>query len=430
MATRILYMEDEPGLARLLKKRLERRGYQVDVATSGEDGLAMLAREGFDIVLVDYHMPGISGLEVIRRLRADQNPIPTIMVTGNGNEGVAVEAMKEGATDYLVKDVELSYLELLPLVIDQVLERTHLLREREQMLGTIRESEERYRKLVELTPDGIAVSVDDRLEFVNPAGTFLLGCSNARELLGRCLIDFVTKDGQSALQEHFRQLSRAKDSVPWVEGKLARADGSKVEVEISGLPFQFQGHRAVLTIFRDITDRKQAQARLEQMAHFDPLTGLPNRVLFFDRLGQAFLQAKRYRHHFALLFLDLDRFKQINDTQGHEIGDLVLKETARRLNELVRASDTVARMGGDEFTIILSRMHEPPNASLVAEKIIESLEKPFVLKGQEFSLSASVGIAVFPLHGESPEDLLRHSDMAMYQAKKAGRGTYQVFAPA
>ena len=424
---RILYMEDDFGLARLLQKNLTRKGYEVDLAEDGESGLQLLEHQAYDLLLIDYNMPGLSGLDVLVRLAQKPSFPPTIMVTGGGNEKVAVEAMKLGATDYLVKDAELTYLELLPMIIAQVLEKQRMVREREQMLATIQEKEERYRKLVELSPDGIAVSVRDRIEFINPAGALLLGYDDMNLLVGTPVVDIIHPEHKAVFQKQLDLITQGRDNVPWVEGRFLRGESDQVEVEFSGIPFTYQGQWAVLLIFRDISERKLAQQRLEYLAHHDGLTGLPNRTLFFDRLNQTFHHARRYQQLFALLFIDLDRFKFVNDSLGHDVGDLLLQETAERLKELVRSCDTIARMGGDEFTIILSRINEPDNARMVAEKIVAAIGRPFHLNGHVCSIGASIGISIFPDDGDSTEMLVKKADTAMYCAKKNGRGNARFF---
>jgi DNA-binding response OmpR family regulator len=190
--TRILYMEDDPGLSRLLQKSLQRRGYHIDTAADGEEGLRMLGASTYDLLLLDYNMPFCGGIDVIRALSAQGSLIPTIMVTGMGNEEVAVEALKLGAADYVVKDTEMKYLDLLPVVIDRALYNQLLLKERNQMQQSVRESEERYRRLVELSPDGIFVHVDGKFVFMNPAGARRVAFGPAYRNVadGRCASGF------------------------------------------------------------------------------------------------------------------------------------------------------------------------------------------------------------------------------------------------
>lgn len=425
---RILYMEDEVGLARLMQKKLGRLGYEVDIAPDGETGLAMVTEKEYSVLLIDYNMPGLCGTEVISALVARGPFPPAIMVTGNGNEAVAVEAMKLGATDYLVKDVDMHYLELLPLIIEQVREKQRLIREKEAMLRTIRENEERYRRLVELTPDGIAVILDERIAFMNPSGVKLLGHADVGELSGKELSGCIDPDSRESVREQLKLIVQGREKIPWIEVRMLMASGSPVEVEVSGIPFTYQDRWAILFIFRDITERKLAQTRLHYLAHYDALTELPNRTLFFDRLRQTLLYTSRYGGIFALLFIDLDGFKQINDTLGHDKGDLLLREAADRIRKAIRQCDTVARMGGDEFTAVLSRITEPDNGRLVAEKIISQLGEPFDLGGVSASVGASIGVCVYPEDGEDEETLLKNADIAMYKAKRSGRGKAVFFS--
>ena len=428
LTLRILYMEDDPGLSRLLQKSLQRRGYRVDVASNGEEGMAMLEGAKYNLLLCDYNMPFCGGLDVIRMLTGKGAFPPVIMITGEGNEQVAVEALKLGASDYIVKDVEMRYLELLPAVIEKVLYKQQLIRERQQMYVALEESEARYRRLVELSPDGIAVHVDGRFVFVNPAGTRLLGARKAGELIGKSIFDVVHPDYREVAQERMGLLKKQTDSVPWIGEKFLRLDGTTVDVEVSGAAFSHQGSPAVQVIFRDITERKLVEERLHRMALFDPLTGLPNRTLFFDRMSLVLAFANRNNYTIALLYLDLDRFKTINDTLGHDIGDLLLKEVAGRMTSCTRQSDTVARMGGDEFITICARVTAPQDAGVVAAKVIKVLSEPFHLQGQECSIGASIGISLYPTDGEDVETLLKRADLAMYRVKQTGKGGFAFYS--
>lgn len=182
--------------------------------------------------------------------------------------------------------------------------------------------------------------------------------------------------------------------------------------------------------FRDITKRKQAEERLSYLASFDALTDLPNRTLFHDRLGQATARARWRKRWVAVLFLDLDRFKVINDTLGHAVGDRLLKAAAARLIDSIREGDTVARLGGDEFVLILDDLAQPQDTSKVAQKILEALSEPFHLEERELFITASIGIALWPEDGENPETLLKNADTAMYRAKEMGKNNYQLYSPA
>lgn len=178
----------------------------------------------------------------------------------------------------------------------------------------------------------------------------------------------------------------------------------------------------------DITAMKEAEARMHRIAHHDALTGLSNRILFKDRLKQALRLAKRNKEALALLYIDLDRFKPVNDTLGHAVGDLLLKSVAKRLRRCVRDSDTVSRLGGDEFTVMLPTINQAADAAKVAEKIIQALEKPFNIQGNEIQIGSSIGIAIYMRDSDNAGDLMQMADAAMYVAKTEGRNTYRFYA--
>ena len=427
---KVLYMEDDAGLACLLQKNLRRRGYRVDVAANGEEGMALADGGGYDIVLVDYDMPGAGGVDVLRTLTARQDVSPIIMLTGKGNERVAVEALKLGATDYIVKDPDMEYLELLPIVLRQVLWKQMLLKEKENIFFAIQESEERYRKLVDLSPDGIAIISRQEFVFINPSGVAMLGAETADDLIGSRFLDRVHDLSREKTAGWLATSEEHGQAMPWAEERMLKLDGTHLDVELSTVPFLYERREALQLIFRDITERKLAKERLEQLAHFDHLTMLPNRALFFDRLGYLLDQARRYDFPFALLFIDLDRFKAINDTLGHPVGDLLLKQVGERLTASMRRSDTIARMGGDEFTVILSRITEPADAGIVADKLLSTFTTPFSLKGELHLVGASVGISLYPSDGNDSDTLLKKADTAMYRAKEGGRNRYCYYADA
>ncbi|GFO53392.1 hypothetical protein GMSM_03990 [Geomonas sp. Red276] len=292
------------------------------------------------------------------------------------------------------------------------------------MVAAIGESEERFRRLVELSLDGIAILVGRRFEFINPAGAEMLGFVSPDELTGREMREFIQRDSAELFQEQLGYTEESGANAPWIEERLLRKDGTAVEVEIGVSPFVHQGSPALQVIFRDITERKLAKARLETLAHYDSLTSLPNRVLFFDRLRHAVTEAKRFQHPMALMYLDLDRFKEINDTLGHAAGDAVLVETGRRLKECVRGCDMVARMGGDEFTVILGKLADELDAAVVAERIIHSLSVPFNVEGTLATIGVSIGICIFPTYGGDMDQMTRKADLALYQSKEQGRNRY------
>lgn len=223
-------------------------------------------------------------------------------------------------------------------------------------------------------------------------------------------------EGKTANYANEHRIQCKDGSIKWV---LAR--GMIVSRSYDGTPLRMIGTHA------DITERKNMEERMRHAAHFDPLTELPNRTLITDRLQQSVIKARRDKTHMAVMFLDLDKFKPVNDTLGHDIGDLLLKQVAKRLQASVRASDTVARLGGDEFIVLLPSVDQQQDAALVANKILTALNQPFNIAGHTINISCSIGVAVYPEHGDDEKLLLINADIAMYHAKKAGRDEYQFF---
>lgn len=221
--------------------------------------------------------------------------------------------------------------------------------------------------------------------------------------------------GGTASYRNEHRVTCRDGSVKWV---LAR--GMIVKRVAEGKPLRMIGTHA------DITERKAMEGRMRHLAHHDLLTSLPNRALINERLQQAVIKAQRDKTYLAVMFLDLDKFKPVNDELGHEVGDLLLKQTAQRLLVCVRASDTVARIGGDEFVVLLPAIDQACDAALVAEKILHALNETFSVGGHAISISGSIGIAVYPQHGEDEKQLLLNADIAMYQAKKEGRNCYRL----
>ncbi|BCG45316.1 diguanylate cyclase with PAS/PAC sensor [Citrifermentans bremense] len=323
-----------------------------------------------------------------------------------------------------IRDVEGKLIAAIQTMQDMTL-RANTEEQLRGMVAAIGESEERFRRLVELSLDGIAILVERRFVFVNPAGCEMLGFHSGDELVGKEMREFIQRDSEQLFLEQVVCAEETGTTAPWIEERLLRQDRTAVEVELGVGPFVFRGEKALQVIFRDITERKLAKARLETLAHYDSLTSLPNRVLFFDRLRHAVCEAKRYKHALALMFLDLDSFKQINDRLGHAAGDAVLVEAGYRLRECVRACDMVARMGGDEFTIILTKMADQRDAALVAERVLESFALPFLVEGESAQVGVSIGICVYPDCDTDLDGMVRYADYAMYRAKQEGKNVYR-----
>jgi diguanylate cyclase (GGDEF)-like protein/PAS domain S-box-containing protein len=301
------------------------------------------------------------------------------------------------------------------------------IKEREIVQTELQESEDRYRKLFELSPDGMLIVSEGKIVLVNGMCLRMLGASAPEELIGKPLLDIFHSDYRERVRERMHQMQEKNLPLPAVERKILMLDGAAIDVEVAASPFTHRGRQGTQVVMRDITDRKEANDRLNYLAQYDSLTDLPNRGLFQDRLEHGLAQAKRNGCSAAVLFIDLDRFKIVNDTLGHGIGDKLLLQVAARLSGCTRTGDTVGRFGGDEFGVILLDLVKPEAAAVVAQKINDALARPFDLDGHRTFISASIGITLYPADATDPATLNMNADAAMYRAKEAGRNTYRFF---
>jgi diguanylate cyclase len=282
----------------------------------------------------------------------------------------------------------------------------------------------RLQDLVNATFEGIAIHAGGRLLDANAALANLLGYSVA-DMIGRDVLSFVVPEHR----EQARQRIAAGSEEPY-EIDALHADGRRVPVEVLGRAMDYKSERVRVAAIRDTTERKAAEAQIRFMATHDALTGLPNRTLFRDRLEQELMRARRTGETVAVLCLDLDRFKDVNDLRGHTAGDALLQQVGARLTAAVRETDTVARLGGDEFAIVQSALDQPEAAAGFAERLVAAVAQAFELDGEMMVVGVSIGIALFPADGGDAETLLRNADTALYRAKSDGRGTFRMFEPA
>ncbi len=290
--------------------------------------------------------------------------------------------------------------------------------------------ERRYRKLVELSPDGIVLQRNGVILFANARAAAILGLARAEELVGRSALDLVHPRDRGILEERWARLAAGAD-IQTGEVRVQLPDGSARIVECRATLFEEDGEATVLTVFRDVTRRRRMEEEMCRLALRDPLTGLANRAVFRDSLANAVEFARRYDSLGAVILVDLDNFKGVNDTLGHSVGDGLLSVLAGRMRETVRDSDIVARLGGDEFAILLHGLRSEEEARLAALRLQQAVERRVEVEGHEIRPRASIGIALFPTHAATAEEILRAADLALYEAKRHGGDQRSaVFTPA
>jgi diguanylate cyclase (GGDEF)-like protein/PAS domain S-box-containing protein len=439
---RLLLVDDEPRLLASLYELLQGRGYQLVTAATGSEALAHLSRLRFDLVLLDLRLPDIGGHEIMDFINGKGIESDVIVMSGEVGIDAAIGALKRGAYDYLRKPY--SREELLKTVANALKQR-RLEEANARIANQLENSEKMYRYLVDSSPDIIyTLNHEGKFTFINDRAYQLLGYKR-EELIGQHYSILVHDEDLERARYVFNERRVDERASRNVELRLKCHAGANQErtfnntlmtISLNAIGMhvpdqevkrlEFYGTYGVA---RDITDRKRAEEVISYQAYHDILTDLPNRILFKDRLGLAVIQAKRKQTELAVMFIDLDRFKLVNDTLGHVKGDELLQQAAGRLKECLRKGDTLARQGGDEFTIVLPELRDRDDARMVADKFLEVLQEPFDLDGHAVHISASIGIAVYPEHGESIDELLRHADIAMYQIKGQGKNGHAFYDP-
>jgi len=387
-------------------------------------GLPRLRQGGVDIVLVDLFLRDSDGVETFDALFKLVPPTPIMVLCNEENENVAVEAVQRGAQGYLSKGYFPNAL--IPQALRSIIQRKKV----EEALFV---EKERARVTLESIGDGVlSTDVSCNITYLNTQAERMTGWTR-NDAQGRPvgeilhLIDSRTR--QPARNPIEMVILHKKNLALYARSVLVRRDGYEIPVEDSAAPiFDKNGEvtGAVIT-FRDVSETRAMADKMAHLAEHDYLTGLPNRLLLNDRLAQAVAYAERHHTQVAVLFLDLDNFKHINDSLGHSVGDKLLESVSKRLVAQVRHSDTVSRLGGDEFVIMVLENSNEEHSTIAAEKILRALAEPHVIAGNELHITTSIGISLYPADGQNAETLIKNADTAMYHAKKKGRNNFQFF---
>jgi diguanylate cyclase (GGDEF)-like protein len=407
--TAVLLIEDNLGDVRLLQEMLNEQVSSHTRMTHVGDMRAAenhLAAHHVDVILLDLGLPDAQGLDAVRRAHAAAPRVPLVVLTGLDDELVANEALQEGAQDYLVKgEIETRGLSraLRYAVERKILDETLFVE----------------KELAQVTLNCIAdavicTDVSGNITFLNAVAERLTGWP-----------------WNEAARQPMGQVFQLRDAEATTDPILIRRDGSEIAIEssvatIHGREGQTAG---AVTVFRDVSAQRAVSLQMTHSTHHDFLTGLPNRKLLEDRVRQAVALAQRHLRPMAVMFMDLDGFKHINDSLGHAMGDKLLQSVANRLVACARASDTVSRQGGDEFVVLLPEIDHADGAAMAASKMLKAVAEPHAIDEHELYVTASIGVSIFPDDGQDAETLVKHADTAMYQAKQDGRQSYQFFRP-
>lgn len=426
---RILLVEDTEADAELVLASLRSAKLEVEhTRVWSRSGLSDALGHGpWDAVLCDHSMPQFDGLSALYMVRAHDADLPFIIVSGAIGEETAVAAMRNGAQDFVMKQ----NLRRLGAVLVREMEEARMRRAARIASRNLQAKEALLDSIVNTAADGIVVvTIGGIIEFANPALCRMLGCDPS-ELDGVPIEDLLQSNTQTAaFWESLFCSSESEQTAPLSLQTHARSrDGTMIPVEIHAGRMLLNGSRRATVVVRDISERLDSQEQMWRLAHFDELSGLPNRLLFRQLLEQALIDAGRSKKPLAVLLIDLDRFKLINDTLGHDTGDEVLRQVTARLRQCLSETDIISRFGGDEFAALIRDIDDADAARAAAKRVLAAVDQPYRLNGEEYHLSASIGISTFPGDSVDATALLRNAELAMYRAKDQGKNNFQFYSP-
>jgi len=425
---KVLLVEDDFAHETLILRSFEtHKQYQLTSRHTLADARKALVHYLPDLIITDFRLPDGDGINLIEQFLQNKT-CPIIVMTSFGDESIAVKAMKAGASDYIVKSDQ-SLIEL-PVVANRVLREWRLILDNKIAL----EQQSRLTAILEATPDLISIAdVDGFLTYLNKAGRRMLGMTMDEDINKIRLVDFHAEE--DALLIMSEGIPYAIEHGMW-KSNSTFISKAKEEILTSLVLITHKSEQGNIdffsTVAKDIRSLRSAEETIKHLAYYDTLTGLPNRNELLKQLEYEIDRVRRNNSHSALLYIDLDNFKYINDSLGHPTGDLVLKEIAQRLQAEIRGEDILARLGGDEFVVILTELSNDSLEALsqarkVTKKLNEYIARDIFVENMTFNLTASIGISMFSAGADNGHELLRFADTAMYEAKKAGKNQFEVF---
>jgi len=434
----ILVADDEELMRQSVQELLSFYDLTCIMAVDGQEALDIMAEKPIDILLLDLIMPRLDGFQVMKQVKVKYPDTDIIVTSGEATFKNATLAMRHGVKDFLHKPYVPS--ELIK-VINNLVEKRELKRKLDEMLHCIQASEKRYSFFVNNSPDMIYM-LDQKgcFAFVNERATELLGYTE-KEFIGHHYSEFIHPEYIEKANFAFSTTWSNIDVAQKVEFKMVpkfpglelccfESRSIAIQLNAADIPDKDSNEKfvGIYGVARDVTEQKRLDETVNFQLYHDALTKLPNRVLFRDRINFAMSQAKRNNMKVAIMFLDMDRFKIVNDSLGHIAGDKLLQEISRRLKICIRDSDTLARVGGDEFNLMLPDISSRGDVLNLVDKISLSLEDPFIIEANEIYVTFSIGTAIYPEDGDSSETLIKHADMAMYNIKGKGKNGHEFFS--
>ncbi|CCH48052.1 two-component system response regulator [Pseudodesulfovibrio piezophilus] len=433
---KVLIVDDSQTNLALLNHMLAQEGCDIVQAKSGIEAIELVRHTNFALILLDIQMPGMNGYETALKIKEFDKGrhVPIIFITAIfQDEDNVRQGYETGAVDYLFRPVDVETLKSKVQVFLQLNEQKMLLereidqrRKSEHALGV---AEEKYRSIFERAVEGIfQATVTGVLSEVNPAMVRLFGYDSADEMVGvEAMRQHLMIDADE--REEYIKVLKRDGFVSNFEFRARKKDGEIIWCSESSRLVTLEGKETefIEGVLEDVTKRKLNEMELKHLATVDSLTGVPNRHLFFDRAEHALAHAKRYGTKVAVLFVDLNDFKRVNDTYGHQTGDELLRMVAERLMRRTRETDTLARLGGDEFGVLLTNLEDPESAVFVSGNLLEVMDSPFIIQGESIKVGATVGISYYPDDGKDCVTLISRADAAMYGAKKRGGVRFGTF---
>lgn len=414
----LLMVDDEEGILHALIRLFRREGYNLLTAKSGEEALRLLANNEVQVILSDQRMPQMSGVELLSKVKELYPDSVRMVLSGYADITAITEAVNKGSIyKFLFKPWD---DDLLCANVREAFDRFDLTQKGAQ-----------FTKIYENTVEGIIIADHGTaIRAVNPAFSAITGYA-PEEVIGKT--PALLKSGNHDREFYQEMWSALEQDGKWTGEIWNKRKGGEIYPEWLNITVirDSQGNVSqYVALFSDITEHKRNEERLRHQAYHDGLTGLPNRLMLGENLELAISQAERTVQQVAILLMDLDHFKFVNDTLGHDYGDKLLLAVAERLKSALRKGDTLARMGGDEFTLLLPLVKDTDEIAAVIEKVVNCLVLPFRIGANERVVTVSIGISSYPQDGTTPEELLKNADSALYQAKEAGRNTYVFFTAA